>query len=59
MLREEGVRGFYKGLTANLIRGIPQKGIYFYAYEILKKMIIKENKFCDAWSEREKKANKF
>lgn len=47
MLREEGVRGFYKGLTANLIRGIPQKGIYFYAYEILKKMIIKENKCCD------------
>lgn len=32
MLREEGVRGFYKGLWANLIRGIPQKGIYFYAY---------------------------
>ncbi len=32
MLREEGIKGFYKGLWANLIRGIPQKGIYFYAY---------------------------
>jgi hypothetical protein len=47
MLREEGLSGFYKGLTANLIRGIPQKGIYFYTYEILKKMIIKENKCCE------------
>lgn len=32
ILREEGAKGFYKGLSANLIRGIPQKGIYFYVY---------------------------
>lgn len=44
MLRQEGVHGYYKGLWANLIRGIPQKGIYFYAYEILKKVIIKDEK---------------
>jgi solute carrier family 25 (mitochondrial folate transporter), member 32 len=30
--REEGMRGFYKGLWANIIKGIPQKGIYFYFY---------------------------
>jgi hypothetical protein len=34
--REEGVRGFYKGLTSNIIKGVPQKGIYFYAYELIK-----------------------
>lgn len=51
MLREEGVKGFYKGLCANLIRGIPQKGIYFYVYEILKKVIIKEPKCCEVWWE--------
>lgn len=44
MLREEGIKGFYKGLWANLIRGIPQKGIYFYTYEILKKLIIKDER---------------
>ena len=34
--REEGVQGFYKGITANLMRGVGQKGIYFYFYEIAK-----------------------
>lgn len=34
--REEGLRGFYKGLWANILKGIPQKGIYFYFYEIIK-----------------------
>ena len=36
---EEGVRGFYKGITANLMRGVGQKGIYFYCYEIAKKVL--------------------
>jgi len=30
--REEGSRGFFKGITANLMRGVSQKGIYFYFY---------------------------
>lgn len=34
--REEGVRGLYKGMSANLLKGISQKGIYFYFYEIFK-----------------------
>jgi solute carrier family 25 folate transporter 32 len=34
--REEGVRGFYKGLGPNILKGIPQKGLYFYAYELIK-----------------------
>lgn len=33
---EEGITGFYKGITANLMRGVCQKGIYFYLYEIFK-----------------------
>ena len=41
LVREEGVRGFYKGLVANLAKGIPQRGIYFYCYEGLKKLFIR------------------
>ncbi len=37
--KEEGLRGFYKGITANLMRGVCQKGIYFYFYEIFKGML--------------------
>jgi solute carrier family 25 (mitochondrial folate transporter), member 32 len=37
--REEGLCGFYKGFSANLMRGVTQKGIYFYCYEILKDML--------------------
>jgi len=29
---EEGLKGFYKGMSANLMRGVCQKGIYFYCY---------------------------
>jgi len=34
--KSEGVHGFYKGLGANILKGIPQKGIYFYFYELIK-----------------------
>ena len=30
--KDEGVRGFYKGVMINLAKGVPQKGIYFYFY---------------------------
>lgn len=36
MLMKEGVKGFYKGMVANLMKGIPQRGIYFYFYELFK-----------------------
>jgi solute carrier family 25 folate transporter 32 len=37
--RDEGLRGFYKGISANLMRGVGQKGIYFYFYEIFKSLL--------------------
>ena len=40
MLRDEGVRGFYKGMWANLVKGFLQKGIYFYWYEIFKGLMM-------------------
>jgi nitrous oxidase accessory protein NosD len=40
LLKDEGVRGFYKGIVSNLARGIPQRGIYFYFYELFKKNFI-------------------
>jgi len=33
----EGVKGFYKGLTTNLCRTVPASVITFYTYEWLKK----------------------
>lgn len=39
--REEGIKGFYKGLTANLMKGVSQKGIYFSLYEVLKDRLFK------------------
>ena len=38
-VKEEGIRGFYKGVGINLMRGIPQRGIYFYCYEIFKDLL--------------------
>lgn len=35
--RDEGLRGFYKGFGANLLKGVLQKGLYFYAYEWLRR----------------------
>lgn len=40
--REEGIRGFYKGISANLMRGVCQKGIYFYFYEIMKDILFQK-----------------
>jgi len=31
-MKDEGLRGFYKGFEANLLKGILQKGVYFYFY---------------------------
>lgn len=35
-ISSEGICGFYKGITANMMKGVSQKGIYFYFYEIFK-----------------------
>ena len=36
MMKHEGFLGFYKGVVPNILRGIPQRGLYFYFYELFK-----------------------
>ena len=36
IVREEGVRGLYKGMLPNLIKIVPNAGIRFLAYDTLK-----------------------
>jgi len=43
-LKGEGLLGFYKGFEANLIKGVFQKGIYFYFYELFKLNFLGEKK---------------
>lgn len=33
ILRNEGVKGFYKGLTPNMVRIFPSSGLFFLVYE--------------------------
>lgn len=40
LLKNEGFSGLFKGMSANLMRGVGQKGIYFYCYEKIKDLII-------------------
>ena len=35
---QEGVRGFYRGFTANALKTIPSNGIRFVAYEWCKRL---------------------
>lgn len=30
--KEQGIKGFYKGVISNIIKGVPQRGLYFYSY---------------------------
>jgi hypothetical protein len=46
--KEEGVYGLYKGMTANLVKGMSQKGIYFYFYEIFKDVLFPKKYLCEA-----------
>jgi hypothetical protein len=34
--QEEGIPGYFKGLVPNLLKGVLQRGAYFYCYELLK-----------------------
>lgn len=43
LLKEEGPLAFYKGLTPNLIRGIPMRSVYFYSYELFKSILIDQS----------------
>lgn len=39
MLQQEGMRGFYRGFTANALKTVPSNGIRFVAYEYCKKLV--------------------
>ena len=41
--------GFYKGLMANLAKGVPQRGIYFYCYEAFKKFLCSSSPPAKQW----------
>lgn len=47
IMRDEGFVGFYKGILPNLLKGIPQRGIYFYFYQLLKNLFIQAPKQMD------------
>ena len=34
--KHEGMGGFYKGVMASVVRGLPSKGFYFFFYEYFK-----------------------
>ena len=38
--KHEGMSGFYKGFQVNLVKGILQRGIYFYIYEVIKDLCL-------------------
>jgi hypothetical protein len=42
----EGFSGFYKGFHINIVRGILQRGIYFYFYELFKTVVFEEGGTC-------------
>jgi hypothetical protein len=43
--REEGLRGFYRGLGPIVMGYLPTWGVYFYVYEGLKKRLERKSKF--------------
>ena len=47
--RSEGYRGFFKGLAPNILKGIPQKGLYFYAYEFIKDLFFGIKEYKKHW----------
>lgn len=40
LLKEEGIRGFYRGLGPHLIGVIPSRGIYFFTYGSVKSTLV-------------------
>lgn len=37
--KEEGPLGYFKGLLPNLLKGVLQRGTYFYSYELMKRLL--------------------
>eukprot|EP00924_Labyrinthula_sp_SR-Ha-C_P009234 augustus_masked-scaffold_2-processed-gene-17.41-mRNA-1 protein AED:0.02 eAED:0.03 QI:0/-1/0/1/-1/1/1/0/337 len=44
ILRVEGLRGFYKGMSANALKVVPNNAIRFASFDILKTFIMSDNK---------------
>ena len=44
ILSEEGLGGLFKGMSANILRGVGQKSIYFYSYEIFKDLMFEQKR---------------
>lgn len=40
ILKKEGIRGFYKGIGTNVVRGIPSATIQFAVYDLIKSFIL-------------------
>ena len=45
--RQEGYRGFYRGMAANALRVLPHNGMRFVAYEAAKGMLGVERRATD------------
>ena len=43
ILRTEGIRGYYKGMTANALKVVPNNAIRFAAFDFLKTLIMKDD----------------
>jgi len=43
ILRTEGTRGLFRGLTATLVRECPGYGCFFGGYELTRSLLLKEN----------------
>jgi hypothetical protein len=41
VLKEEGIKRFYRGMGVNLVRMAPNTAVQFGAYELLKELLIK------------------
>jgi solute carrier family 25 carnitine/acylcarnitine transporter 20/29 len=44
LLKEGGLPNLYKGFGATFLRGIPQAGLYFMTYEVLKRSFVGDDK---------------
>lgn len=41
IMKNEGIKGFYKGVVASLIRSAPSNAIFFFFYELFKTKLYK------------------
>mmetsp|Transcript_7388 Transcript_7388/g.8408 ORF Transcript_7388/g.8408 Transcript_7388/m.8408 type:complete len:88 (+) Transcript_7388:3-266(+) len=44
ILKDEGIAGFYKGMTANALKVVPNNAIRFAVFDMLKVFMVTESK---------------